>query len=191
MRNKIITLLIIIATAIGFVALWLVFNPQDSLIEAQAKERVEITRERGYKGVLTVYDESGEAEYKWYSSEEYIISADVSPRKETMAVITLSVGGCRLIVFDLLREGTENGSYVSTDALFYEVGYLTNNRIYALSSKKAIIWGSGAEVVSEYSYGDGQLRAREVKEGALKLTLDELSVGGGTVQITYNGSEWK
>ncbi|MDR2606310.1 MAG: DUF5711 family protein [Oscillospiraceae bacterium] len=191
MRNKIIALLIIIALAVGLVALWLVFNPQNAESDAVSAERIEITRERGYKGVLTVYDESGEAAYKWYSSEEYIISAALSPRKETMAVLTLSGNGCRLIVFDLVHEGTENGSYVSTDALFYEVGYLTNSRIYALSDKKAVIADSGAEIISEYDYGEKELIARELANGNLTLTLDELSVGGSTVKVTYNGVEWK
>jgi hypothetical protein len=77
------------------------------------------------------------------------------------------------------------------DTFYYEVGYLTNNRIYAISSGSAAIFDSGAGKLSEYDYGDRRLRACEVNNGILTLTLDELSVGGGSVKAIFDGSDWK
>ncbi|MDR0818747.1 MAG: hypothetical protein LBN43_04150 [Oscillospiraceae bacterium] len=187
MRNKIILLAVIVAAVAGIVV-WRVFyaTPAES---PGSGLYAEITQERGYKGVITVYDESGTAEYKWPSADEYIIAVKISPSADTMAVITLSGNGCGLKVFSL-ETGGERGSYLSSDCMFYDLGYLTDGEIYAIGSDRAVIFDNAAIAISAYAFPDEYLSDYLVTDNHLTLLLSGYRASDKSRSVRFSGTDW-
>jgi hypothetical protein len=187
MRNRLILLGVIVAIVAGVIFLRL---GGDISGDDGGEYRVEITQWRGYKGVVSVYDESGEAAFRWFSADEHIIKAAISPRTESMSVLTLSGAGCKRRVFNLYGDGGERGHYISTDCLFFDVGYLSENRIYTIGGDRSVIFDSAGEEISAYTYPDEYLTEYGVSRSVLTLTLNEYQAGGTARAVSYDGSDW-
>jgi hypothetical protein len=196
MKKKIIVLTSIVLAAVIGVTVYVRFI---SFGDAGAGSySLEVTEESGYKGVVTVYDGTGEAAFKWYSPDEYIVAGSLESNAETFAVVTLSEAGCRFRVFDLMNPVLENdeyvcyenGSYTGTETMYYEIGYLSRNRIFAIAADRATIFDASAKIFSEYKITDGYWTGYTAENGKLTLTQAKYSVGESTGTVKFDGSQW-
>ncbi|MDR2360620.1 MAG: hypothetical protein LBD85_05005 [Oscillospiraceae bacterium] len=196
MKKKIFILTITIAAVvISVIAYIRIIAP---VVNDSNVYTLEIGEETGYKGVITIYDSIGEAAFKWYSSDEYIVSGALEPNAETFAVVTLSADGCKFRVFDLANPVLENGEYVcyengshaTSETMYYEIGYLSRNRIFAVAAERVTIFDSSAKVFSEYEITDGYWTGYSAENGRLTLTQAKYSVGAGTGTVKFDGSQW-
>jgi hypothetical protein len=186
LRNRIILLIVLLATVGGFLAWRVLYSSPDEPPESGLT--VEIAYKPGYKGVVTVYDGKTPAA-AWSSAYEYIIAAAVSPKGENLSVLTLSGSGCTLRIFGL-ETGSERGSYVSADCLYFELGYLSETEVYAIGGDGAAVFDSGAALVSAYSFPDEYLTGYSAEERKLTLTLSGYRAGDPSRSVTFTGSEW-
>jgi hypothetical protein len=135
-----------------------------------------ISEEAGFLGVVTVTDSAGEALYKWQSSEGYVLAAEVSPRHNSLAVLTAGAeAGFRLRVFSLENE-TEQGSYSAPErGAFYDIEYLENNRIALIGNSAVTVTDGFAREVAGITFNSGALKAYCFSPG-LSLTFGEKTV---------------
>lgn len=115
------------------------------------------SEEIGYNGLVTVYDKSLSPKYKWYSGEGYIVDADISPDSKAMTVTTLTGRGSRIVTFGFDSE-VERGSYIAEDQLVFDIEYLSDNRICALSETGLTILNGMMEPEAEYRFNDQYLK---------------------------------
>ena len=106
----------------------------NEIISATAGEGgwfVVCTSESGYKGLVTIYNDKGEEEYKWYSGEGYLVSAALRPGNASFTAMTITGEGTRLVGFDLDSD-TEKTSYVFEGGIALDITYLSDGRILAV-----------------------------------------------------------
>lgn len=196
MKKKIIILTSIILAVIIGVVVYVRFSSFDKT--DIGGYTLEVSEESGYKGVVTIYEGSGEAAFKWYSPDEYIVTGTLESNVESFAVVTLSGAGCKFRVFDLMNPVLEddeyvcyeNGFFTSTETMYYEIGYLSRNRIFAIAADRATIFDASAKIFSEYSITDGYWTGYTVENGKLTLTQAKYSVGESTGTVRFDGSQW-
>jgi len=121
------------------------------------------TQSGGYKGVVTVYDTSGRAVYKWSSASAYITAAALSPSGKRLAVAGLSGEGAKLSFFSLDSENEKAVCAVGEDMLA-ELRFLSEERLAAVSPKGAymVSWVGelkgfsdlGGAALLDYAFGD-------------------------------------
>ncbi len=122
------------------------------------------TQSGGYKGVVTVYDTSGRAVYKWSSASAYVTAAAVSPSGKRLAVAGLGREGAKVTFFSLDSEQEKAVCAVGEDMLA-ELRFLSEERLAAVSPKGAymISWAGeakgfydlGGAALLDYAFGDG------------------------------------
>jgi len=115
------------------------------------------TEESGYKGMVTVYDELAQPVYKWYSGSGYLVDAAVAPSGIGMLVLTLGEAGSRFLAYSFGSEA-EQGSFVLEEDICFDVGYLSENRVCAISKDKAVFLNGSCEYNAAYSFGGQYLR---------------------------------
>lgn len=143
------------------------------------------TEEPGYKGLVTVYDDSLTAVYAWYAGSGYLLSARLSPDCKTLAVLTASDDGGQTRFFKLDSED-EQGVYTSESELLYDISWMDNNTVCALSSTGAIFLDSvGAESAS-YDFGGLYLSDYDFGGDFIALALTEYISGSAAKLVTLD-----
>ena len=89
------------------------------------------TGDSGYKGRVTVYSETGDELFRWYSGEGYVLSAALPSSGNELAVLTVTERGSRLV-----RLHTDDEEYlVSTELpgeLLIDAAFTKKNAIAAI-----------------------------------------------------------
>lgn len=143
----------------------------------------------GYKGKAAVYDSAGEERFYWNSANGYILSAVVAPDNKSLAVLTLTEQGSRVVVLSL-SSGDEERACLLPDELVLEVRYINNDRILAVSRDGLTnIKADGtAEKITDYS--EQYLFAYADEGGGFAtLAINDYLVGeqGRIVTVDFNG----
>lgn len=147
--------------------------------------------ENGYKGSVTVYDKDLAPCYKWHSGDGYLIDADISPDSKAMTAVTLTKLGSRIVTFNLDSEN-EKGSYIAENQLVFDIEYLSDNRICALSESGLIVLNKDMELVAEYRFDGEYLRDYDLGgSGFAVLLLGKHKAGetGRLVTVDSYGRE--
>ncbi|NLO47120.1 MAG: hypothetical protein GX111_02175 [Clostridiales bacterium] len=168
---------------------------------------IAMTEDR-YKGSVTVYNNEMKPVYKWNSGEGYIVDCDISASGGRISVVTLtgpggtgSAGtgaGSRIISFSLDSE-QEKGTYVSEDNVIFDLEYISENTVCALSQSHLSFLDSNMAHKADYSFpgeylknysldGDGfavLLLGKHRTGGAARLaTVDEAGNETGSLEIS-------
>jgi WD40 repeat protein len=143
----------------------------------------------GVKGRVTVYDANGETRYYWDSAEGYILSAAVSADNKSLAVLTLTEKGSRIVFFSL-SSPDEKGSCTLTGALVLEIRYLSDGRVLAVSKDalRVVKPDGSADVIKNYT--DKYLVCYTIgSENFTALALNDYLVGdqGSIVTVDRGG----
>ncbi|HHU04940.1 MAG TPA: hypothetical protein GXZ65_00475 [Clostridiales bacterium] len=142
--------------------------------------------EEGYKGAVTVFNNKLKSVYKWYSGEGYLIDAALSDISDRMAALTVTSSGSKVTCFALSGQ-EERGSYISENALLFDLMYLSINRICALGENSAVFLSDRAELISSYNFSDGYLKDYSMDgSGFLTLVIGKYKTGSAASIITLS-----
>lgn len=154
-KNRIIEIIFAAAIIVLFVV----------ILKADRGFYAEIGDEPGYLGSVTVFNKDGDAVYKWYSANGYIISADVSDNGKHLAVACEESGRGKIHIFRL--DSTEEKGLFESDEIIVEVQYL-GNKLCALTEHGAYFVSDMGNTkkhvkfdgyLGEYSFSDGAITA--------------------------------
>jgi len=142
--------------------------------------------EEGYKGAVTVYNNKLKSVYKWYSGEGYLIDAALSDISDKMAALTITGSGSKVTCFALSGQ-EERGSYISENALLFDLAFLGPNRICALGENSAVFLSDRGELISSYSFSDGYLKDYSMDgSGFLTLVIGKYKTGSAASIVTLS-----
>lgn len=144
------------------------------------------SEQSGYKGLVTVYDPQGEAIYKWYSGAGYLMDAAVNNSDTGMAALTVNDGGSRLVAYSFGSE-EEQGAYSEQEMLYFDMDYIAENRICAVSDSKAVFVNGKCEYNGEYSFDGWYLRDYSLDgNGFAVFVLGKYRTGGDVMLVTVD-----
>ena len=131
----------------------------------------------GYRGCVTVFNKSGAPVYRWYSAEDYIVSADVSDNGKHLAVACEC--GCRGRVHIFRLDSTaEQGCFDCKDVIVDAV-YL-RNKLCALSEHGAYFVTDMGNLRKHVKFG-GYLGEYNIENGKLSAEVRKY-LSGGTIK---------
>ncbi|NLA86485.1 MAG: hypothetical protein GX847_04215 [Clostridiales bacterium] len=145
------------------------------------------TQETGaYKGRVTVYNGDLNEAFYWSSAKGYILSATISPDNKSLAVLTLTEEGSR-IVFLSLDSADEKGACTMPGELILEIKYLSDNRVLAVGSDMLYVVTPDGEADALFDYPDYYLNDYSVDgDGFVLLALNDYMVGDQGRIVTAN-----
>lgn len=168
-----------------------VLDSENAVISAAINDNgyVAVASEQsGYKGMVTVYDPQGEAVYKWFSGSGYLVDAAVNNSNTGMAALTVSDNGSRLVAYSFGSE-EEQGAYNESESVYFDMGYIAENRICAVSDSKAVFVSGKCEYNAEYSYDGWYLKDYSLEgNGYAVFVLGKYRTGGETMVVSVDGS---
>lgn len=145
--------------------------------------------ESGYRGAVTVFNSKLKSVYKWYSGEGYLIGAALSEASDKMAALTITGEGSKVSCFALSGQ-EQRGSYISENAMLFDVAYLSSFRICTLAENMAVFLDDKAEFISSYDFSDGYLKDYSMEgSGFLALVIGKYKTGsaGSIVTLSTDG----
>ena len=141
------------------------------------------TEATGYKGSVTVYDASENAAYEWYSAENYIVSAEVSPDNKRLAVLTIGQKGAG-IVFLKLDSENEEGRFKLDGEVVLDIKYKDNTTVTAVTQSAVITVNNSGEESARYDFSPKTLSAFTLGGGGFAvLVLSENALGSGGSEV--------
>ncbi len=163
-----------------------------------------ISRETGFKGVVTVYDNKCRRRYAWNSSSGYILDAAVSPGGKRLAIASASQDGDRLVSsvsFHDISKDSDAPEYTAelTGGLPLSLIYPDNNHVcvitedgaefYSEDGEKLGVYSSGGKIFTEYAFSsDFLLIAVKFTESAQISELVSLDYDGNPIsKISISG----
>lgn len=148
------------------------------------------TRESGYTSSVTVYNAKGEAVYKWYSGEGYILSARVSDKNRGMTALVLSRGGSELVWFKFTSE-EEQRRFTLSDGVIIDFDFMSGGRLAAVTAEKLLIINDKAETAAEYGFSGRVLSCYDIDKKTVVLGLwdDKFGKSGAVAAVSSSGKE--
>ena len=143
----------------------------------------------GYKGAVTVYNESGRAVYRWSSGSGYVTGACVSENCRELAVLTLGTDGSR-IGFFRLNEEAEKARYVLPDQVILCISYAGKDTVTAVTESTVLtVCSDGTENARADLPSPYPTHFTFDGEGftALSYKNNSVSVQGGVLTVDERG----
>lgn len=142
------------------------------------------TSDSVYKGLVTVYSATGEAVYRWYSGEGYILSSVLPHKDGELAVLTLTEKGSRIVFLK-----TDDASYTETVEIDGEViidaEYSDKGGLTAVSDDALFFIKSGGEY-EMYKFDGRYLGGYTLDSGFTAVLLRDFHTGGKCELISFN-----
>ena len=103
-----------------------------------------------------------------------------------MAALTISDNGSRLVAYSFGNEA-EQGAYTDSENVYFDMGYIAENRICAVSDNKAVFVSGKCEYNAEYSFEGWYLRDYSLEgSGYAVFVLGKYRTGGETKIVTVD-----
>lgn len=140
----------------------------------------------GYKGLVAVYNSSAEVIYKWYSGLGYLVDAAVNNSNTAMMALTLYGNRSRLVSYSLGSE-EEQGAYSEENTIYFDMDYISENRVCAVADTKAVFLNGKCEYNAEYSFGGWYLKNYSLDgNGFAVFALGKFKTGGETLIVSVD-----
>jgi len=137
----------------------------------------------GYKSSVTVYDSSGNVAYEWYSAENYILSAEISPDNKRLSVLTIGQIGAG-IVFLKLDSESEEGRFKLDGEVILDIKYKDSTTVTAVTQSAVITVDNSGEESARYDFSSKTLSAFTLDGGGFAvLVLSENALGSGGSEV--------
>lgn len=146
-----------------------------------------VSREAGYRALVTVLNAAHEEVYRWYSSESYVLTAQVSPDGRKLAVLCPDESGSQVKFFSLASEG-QLAAFSVSDTILLELGWLASDRLCAFSADGAVFFTAGGEWAGAYDFAGRYLGAYAVGSHFVCFALSPYRSGSGATVVTVDGS---
>lgn len=145
-----------------------------------------ISEESGSKGLVRVFDNSGELLYQWYSGTGYPLRAQVSPDNKHLAVLCLTEDGSVLHFFKLSSED-EQATLSYPGQLLYDLHYMSPSRLAVLGCEGMYFAANDGSEVGFYDFGGRYLSAYDFGgSGFAAVYLSEYRAGTGGTLLTLD-----
>ena len=131
-----------------------------------------VTSEKGYKSLVSVYDNKGEEIYKWYSGEIYVVDAQIAPDHKKMAVVGIDTSKNNLssvVMFFDLSSDNPTAQVILDNSLAYQLVYAGQDVVVLTDHALKLIKNSG-EIKAEYDFSGRSLHAFDL-ENTSKMVL--------------------
>jgi len=141
------------------------------------------TKENGFKGVVTVYNDSYDPEMSIKLSSTYLINALVTP--DCKGIYALAPGQSagifesKLLYYDI-KQAEEPKSQISLGDNVVLAMHATNNRCFVLSENALFILLPSGELVAKYDYGGKYLKRASLDGNDFVTLLLSNSPSGST-----------
>lgn len=155
-----------------------------------------VTKEKGYKAQIIVYDPSGTVIYKWHSADSYVIDVALSPANSCLAAATLDLskdmasGG--LMMFQFSQEKPFAGQVLEGNLLL-KVQFADKNTLLAIGDTAAAGFDVLGGKLWNVEYSGKQLATYDISDnGNLVLAFHQQDsvLSGSEVKIYgSNGKE--
>jgi len=165
---------------------------EDTIISADVSSSGRLavcTESSGYRGQVTVYSASGEALFKWYSGEGYVLSAALSDDGKELAVLTLTENGSRIV-----KLRTNDDEYLKAEEfegeLIIDVAYTPKGNLAALTAS-SLYFIYDSDSIVRYDFEGKYLNDYSFDGGMIALSLLDYKSGviGELVLLEENGTE--
>lgn len=142
------------------------------------------TEEAGYKGSVTVYSQDKAEVYKWYSADNGIVKATVSPDGERLAVLLSSDDGSSVKLFKL-DSPDELGAFSADGAVFGDIGWL-GEKLCCVGTDKLCFADKNGKAKGEYSFDGKALGSYAFCGNEIVLELRAHSYGGAGTLVAVD-----
>ena len=142
-----------------------------------------VTQTENFTSYLTVYDENGDAVFKW-SGGQRIVNVSFNEKEDGCIISTFTSSGGRIVskLFGLEFDKTEpTFETAELDCLVYKAGYCKNGDMWLLGDSILYRVGADGSVIYKYDY-PRELSAYDLSEEVAVLVFD--GVAGNTQEIT-------
>lgn len=143
--------------------------------------------DKGYKGSVTVYDQSGSPTYKWYSGTGYVLDAAVSPDNSLLAVLCLESSGSVAHIFTIGDE-EEDASVSLPQELAFRVSFAGDSRFCLLSETSLSFFSISGEQLEYNSFEGGYLIDYLLTDDIRAVALSKYVSGSGATLMSYGDS---
>lgn len=134
------------------------------------------TEEAGYKGSVTVYSADKTEMYKWFSADNWVVKAAVSPDGTHLAVLVSGENGSVVKLFKL-DSADELGSFDTAQAVFDDICWL-GDKVCCIGSDRLYLCSNAGKAKGEYSFDGRFLNMYAVCGDKIILELRAHSYGG-------------
>lgn len=148
------------------------------------------TQESGFKGRVTVYNDKGDERFKWYSAQGYMLSAEVSPDSKSLAVLTLTEQGSRIVFFALDSED-EKAACTLARTLAVQMHFINNTDVLTISESALTLVKFDGSDTTLYDFTGKYLTGYTINGSSFSaLVLSDYLVGdqGSIVTIDNSGN---
>ena len=105
-----------------------------------------------------------------------------------MAALTLSDSGSRLVAYSFGSE-EEQGAYNDGESIYFDMGYIAENRICAVAEGKAVFVSGKCEYNAEYSFEGWYLKDYSLDgNGYAVFVLGKYRTGGETMVVAVDAN---
>jgi len=144
----------------------------------------------GYRGVVTVYNDSGNPVFRAFLSSGYVLSAVLSPDNRSLAILNLTDGGSRITFYHGLNKDIPDNTFDLHGELIIDILYLANGNMLAVSTNSLIIVDKDGASRELFEYFDKRLGGYGFDDGFISLNLLDYGVGyrGRLVTVDKDGN---
>lgn len=148
-----------------------------------------VSREGGYKAIVSVFNSSMEEVYQYRSSSRFITDAVIAPKNAAVAVVSIGQENTRFeswVTFYRLDSKEAYGSYTIPDDLVLSVQYMDESVMGAIcESGLYFIEDTGLDKAF-YDYSDKYLKNFSFGDGFAALALNRYKAGGRCSLVTVD-----
>ena len=165
------------------------FNAKNNIISANLSPSGHLalcTEEAGYKGSVTVYNDDKTEVYKWFSADNWVVKAAVSPEGTRLAVLVSGENGS-VVKFFKLDSTDEQGSFAADQAVFNDICWL-GERVCCIASDRLYFCSDTGKAEGEYSFDGNFLDMFAVCGDNIVLELRAHSYGGAGTLVSIDSS---
>lgn len=142
---------------------WKKFQAKGKILTASINSDgffVIVCEEKGYKALVTVYNDDFEEIFKWHSAENFVTAASVSPDNKSLALATQSFGyqeqKTGIYVFDFSKE--EPVSYCTTsNNLIASISHTDDDEILCIGSDALSLYSKNGNCIWNRPYDGDKL----------------------------------
>lgn len=148
------------------------------------------TEEKGYKALITVYNNKDEEIYKWHSADSYILDMSLSPDNKTLAAYTMNFGEKDqknlITVFKFSEEKPVSSTEIDANFIA-EVKYISSSKILAVTSDNIVLLSPKGDIIWKTSYEGEKLIDYSINNKYIAVAnLSSSALLGKTVVHIYN-----
>jgi len=145
-----------------------------------------------YRGIVTVYDNTGKGMYKVSMGSGYVLSAELSHDNRALAILNLTETGSRIAFYKGIDTPKDepDAVYESPGLLILDIRYLPGGDMLAISTDSLILIDKNGSAKELYSYPDKRIGGYTLDSGFITLYLLDFGVGhqGRIVSLLADGS---